>query len=273
MKTIKRFNNRFDACRYLREHELKHYVYMLMDGSVPIYVGISKNWKRIHAHFSENKQRVNILLRRKIRTMVKEGRSVEVVIVGHFHSLIETDHAERSLILLYGKKIDRTGQLCNLSDGGVGSRLPSSNTQKAAASKANKGKLKTPETIKKLSESIRASYASGRTPSFKGKRHTEETKKKLSELHSGENNPFFGVTGEDHFNYGKRRTEEQKQRISAGQDPEKMQWGDLRKEQLKEYWASQPILTCIHCGKQSSFKAAMIRYHFDSCKSKLILQN
>lgn len=273
MNKMRRFETRFEVGEYLRKHELKHHVYMLMHEDLPIYVGISNNWKRIYSHFSENKKRTNVLLRHKMRKVARAGGRVEIVIVSHFHSILEADHAERSLILLYGKKIDRTGILCNLSDGGTGKRQPCSQRQKEMARIRQTGRLTSDETRLRSSVAQKKAYAEGKRPSFLGRHHTEEAKKKLSEAHSGENNKYFGVTGSDHFNYGKRRTDEQKERIAAGQDPEKMKWDEDRKGTLRQYWENQPLLTCPHCGKQSSFKAAMIRYHFDSCKHKLILQN
>ncbi|ASJ79172.1 putative endonuclease [Curvibacter phage P26059A] len=268
MNTMIKFNTRFEAGKYLRNHSLKHHIYMLMDGDTPIYVGVSNNWKRVYEHFNIHAKRVNVLLRRKMRKMLREGREVTICIVGHFHSRIELEHGERSLIMLYGKKIDRLGVLCNLSDGGEGTRLPRTQKQKDAVSAANKGRVKSAETRKRISEAQKLSYEQGRKPSFLGKKHTEESKRLLSESQKGEKSKYFNVTGEAHFNYGKRRTDEQKRNIAAGQDPEKLQWDAERKEQLREYWDSQPVLTCPHCGKQSSFKAAMVRHHFDSCKSK-----
>lgn len=268
-----KFNHRFDAGAYLRAHPLKHHIYMLMDGDIPIYVGVSNNWKRVYYHFNVHTKRTNVLLRRKIRKMQRENKIVTICIIRHFHSMLELEHGERSLIMLYGKKIERSGTLCNLSDGGEGARYKASNRQKEAVRLANTGKVKSEETRRRLSEAQKISYEQGRTPSFLGKKHTEETKKLMSEVQSGENNKYFGITGEDHFNYGKRRTEEQKEYMRSVLATKDRSYSEERKEQSREYWKSQPILTCPHCGKQSSFKAAMIRYHFDSCKLRLILQN
>lgn len=52
-------------------------------------------------------------------------------------------------------------------------------------------------------------------------KHTEETKARLSELFSGENNPMFGLLGENHPAYGYKHTPEAKQSMSESKKGEK----------------------------------------------------
>jgi hypothetical protein len=46
---------------------------------------------------------------------------------------------------------------------------------------------------------------SGENNHFFGKIHTPEILAKLSEINKGENNPMFGITGENNPNYGARQ--------------------------------------------------------------------
>ena len=41
-------------------------------------------------------------------------------------------------------------------------------------------------------------------------------------------------------------------------------------ESTKSMWASAPMLTCPHCGKESKNKGNMNRYHFDNCKINIL---
>lgn len=56
---------------------------------------------------------------------------------------------------------------------------------------------KRPEVRQKISRKQR-----GQENSFHGETHTEKALQKISDASSGENNPLFGVTGEDHPAYG-----------------------------------------------------------------------
>lgn len=261
------FKDRFEACAYLREIGNVYYTYLLKHNGVPFYVGISKNWKRIHGHFSDNKKRVNVLLRRKIRSVERLGDVVEISIINHYPTKDDMFHAEINLINFYGRKIEKSGPLCNLSEGGEGARYKSSEKQKEAARKANSGRIVSDETRRKLSVALKNTFTS-RDGTFKGKKHSDATKQKMSESHSGENHPQYGVRGKDHFNYGKKRPEWVITKIKEAVSKIDNSCTDKRKQQLKDYWNSQPLLTCPHCGKQSSFKPAMLRYHFDRCKHK-----
>ncbi len=68
------------------------------------------------------------------------------------------------------------------------------------------GRKQTEKTKKKVSESLKARYASGLKNGFLGKKHSKKSKKKMSESHKlfGEDNPF----------YGKKHTEESKKKMS-----------------------------------------------------------
>ena len=162
------FKDRFELAAYLRDYYnsedsslYPYYVYMLYDNDVPFYVGISKNWKRIHSHekdlYNKNhaSRKPNFIKDRKIKKMHDEGRPITYKLIGWFRSHEEVYHAEKSLILLYGRKVNNTGVLTNMSEGGGGrAGLDNSEKQKEAARIANKGP-KSSETIRRLSESLK----------------------------------------------------------------------------------------------------------------------
>lgn len=257
------FKDRFEAAAYLRSVPNIKYVYMLMHNNLPFYVGISTNWKRIHGHFSDNKTRTNNLLRRKIRRIEADKGTVQVKLVNHYATYTDMYSAEKNLIAFYGKKIDRTGILTNYSDGGEGrSGLTTSLKQKEAVRKANTGKIKSEETLLKLSVAMKNTMQK-RGGTFKGKKHTDETKALMSKNNSGTGHPQYGKPS---ALLGRERTEETVLRIKEGLAKVDMTCTDKRKEQLRTYWSMQPLLTCPHCGKESTFKPSMVKHHFDNCK-------
>lgn len=262
------FDSRFDAVKYLREIGNKdYYCYILSSNGQPFYVGIAKSNKRLLQHEKDAQpyaRSTNPLKVRKIRSELRKGNKIQYTIVRFFKSVFEVNHAERSLILFYGKKIDRTGILTNLTDGGEGKPgLAATANQKEAARKANTGKFRSEETRKKLSEANK-----GKPGTFKGKKHTEETKRKMSENHSGIGHPQYGMRGEMSHNFGRKHSEETRLKIKESLATVDMSYSEERKKNLAEYWKNQPIIECPHCGKTSSFKAAMVRYHFENCKHK-----
>jgi len=119
-----------------------------------------------------------------------------------------------------------------------------------------------------------------------GCKHTEEWKQMMSERNSGENNPMFGVTGEDHPLYNIPRTEEDKQKIRDGwtkSDYEKTEehiqkWRDSRegwshdeetKAQISKTLTGmkRPTDTCPKCGATGS-ASHLKRFHYDNCGKK-----
>ena len=259
------FKDRFEAAAYLRSIPRVKYLYMLMHNDQPFYVGISTNWKRIHGHFAEHGTKRNPLLRRKIRSIDRKNETVAIKIVNHYATDQDMYNAEINLIRFYGKKIDKTGILTNLADGGAGKvGTGMRNRQKELLRKINTGRPKSKETLEKLSIAMKKTMAI-RGGTFKGRKHSAETRAKMSANNSGEGHPQFGKPS---ALKGRKRSEETIKRMKEGIAKSDNACTEHRKQQLKDYWNSQPILTCPHCGKQSSFKASMVRYHFDKCKHK-----
>lgn len=265
------FENRYKAVAYLKSKttsDKTNFCYMLMDGNAPFYVGICKQPRRLYEHESDqrcgNKHKLN-----KIAKIKASGRSVRYCIVGEFHSWIEACHAERSLILLY-KKAMHGGILTNILDGGEGAPgRPASEKQRKAASEANKGKPKTKETLDKLSNSLKE-YYKDHDSTFKGKKHTDEAKALISKQMSGENHPQYGKGGPDHWARSRVFSQEVLDKIRETKSKMDLSCTEERKEGLRDYWSKAPLMICPHCGKESRFKAAMIRHHFDKCKAATV---
>ena len=121
----------------------------------------------------------------------------------------------------------------------------------------------------------------------------EEHKRKISEAHKGMKKPWArGGVG----NKNKPKTEEHRKNISNGKKgkPNPKLIGNTNaaslkgkpkseahiaavkavlnttevKEKISKSWASKPIVTCPHCGKQGKEGHNMNRYHFNNCRAK-----
>lgn len=262
-----------EAYKLIKESDKPYYCYSMDRGiKSPFYVGVGKG-RRIREHSYEltafdkgtqphpekcNTHKLNIM--RKLRD---SGEEIDYQIMSFHDTWEQACEAEIELIAFIGRKANG-GPLANLTDGGEGCvGRPTSEKQKQAARVAN-SKPKSRESIQKMIDTKNAT--DGWAKSFLGKTHTEEWRKNMSERMSGENSHFFGKTGELCHNFGKRRTEEQKAKMREILAEKDLTCTEERKQQLKDYWNSQPILKCEYCGKESSFKPAMVRHHFDKCK-------
>jgi hypothetical protein len=106
---------------------------------------------------------------------------------------------EKKLIARYGRLVDNTGCLCNLSEGGEGaSGVIHSKATKEKWSKAKKGK--TWEEIFGAEKAARIREQR----KLRTRKHSDETKKKISESKKGSKNPM----------YGKKLSDEQRKKLS-----------------------------------------------------------
>jgi len=120
------------------------------------------------------------------------------------------------------------------------------------------GRKHTDEAKQKISEKAQSRIAAGWINPLAGKpltftngmlnrKHTAEAKTKMREKQQArleQNNYWQGVKGEDHPAYGYKHSEEF---IASQKIP-------------------KPKVTCPHCGK-SGGKPAMLRFHFERCRS------
>lgn len=121
---------------------------------------------------------------------------------------------------------------------------------------------------------------------------SEEYKKRMSVLNSGENNPMYGVRGEDHQSWGKKHSDQTKEIISEKnikrfEDPEERK---KISDKLKEYFQhndnpfkgkkhskeaidkmkvalNKNKIKCEYCGNEYA-KHLYKRWHGQNCKHK-----
>ncbi len=75
------------------------------------------------------------------------------------------------------------------------------------------GKHQSPETRAKISK---ANMGNPPTIGFTGKKHSPENIEKFREMNKGENNPMYGITGEDHHRFGVKLSSETIEKIREG---------------------------------------------------------
>ena len=181
---------------------MKYYVYELWDiiKNQPFYVGKGCG-KRTSTHTSKShlaRQDGNQFKKNVIRKMLSENNKPVAKYVFRSDDEIAAYNEETRLILQYGRRDLGTGILTNLTDGGVGSLSPSTESRYKMGS-AKRGKKESEETRNKKSASLM------------GHTFTEDALKKMSiakigkipacvetrRSYSGEGNPQFGKVWSD----------------------------------------------------------------------------
>jgi len=107
----------------------------------------------------------------------------------------------------------------NSTFGGEGARhIPETKAKLSAAKKGKPGHKRTPE------QSLAAGARQAGEKAWNwGRRASEETRQKMSAIHSGPNNPMFGLFGENHPAFGIKHSEESKkvrsEKLSGEKNP------------------------------------------------------
>jgi hypothetical protein len=165
----------------------KFYVYKLSTNSIPFYIGKGKN----NRDLSKKRNRLWTNIANKHGFIVKKLKE----------NLTEQEawDLEISLIAQYGKLIDDTGCLANITNGGEGASGTIHTTEtKDKWSSAKKGK-----TWEEIYGVEQAAAMREKRKNIK-RTHTSETRRKMSESKQGEKNPM----------YGKKITDEHSKKLS-----------------------------------------------------------
>ncbi len=168
----------------------RFYVYILYysDGVTPMYVGkgcddrwlVHEKICTLPAYIKHNRR-----LYKNIESIISTGSAVPKSLFIQGLDDKGAQYFERLTIKKIGRKALGTGPLLNLTDGGDGmsGHIHSIETR-LKMSKSRKGKVKSPETLQKLSNALKGRKVGGH-PGKGVFHHSEESKRKMSESHKG----------------------------------------------------------------------------------------
>lgn len=168
-----------------------------IDGSF-FYIGKGKKQRLSSTLSAKNNNPLKKNKINQIRKTTGYNPKVKILCIGSEEYCFDI---EKKLIRLFGKKIDGTGKLCNVSDGGEGTTgtiLTSERKEQISKFFKENNPMNNP----KSREKVRLSKLGANNPMY-GKDFTKEHRNKIGIAH----------TGNKHWCFGKHRSEETKQKL------------------------------------------------------------
>ena len=124
------------------------------------YVGKGSG-DRVQTHFNAAKRGASGHFYNRVRKLLSAGLEPEVEFIWECDDEAEALQKEVEFIALYGRRLDGTGTLCNVTTGGEGCALDGAAlvARNAAISKGLKGRVVAEESRAKISETKKSRYA------------------------------------------------------------------------------------------------------------------
>lgn len=195
------------------------YIHYTTDWKKPFYVGEGRSY-RATASTGRNKFWHNIVK--------SNDFSFNVKIINFYDTQEEAFVAEKALIGFFGLRINNSGMLCNIVEGGFGC------LGRKGERHPMYGKKHTEESIQKMSEALKGKMVGEKNPMYGkygeqnpmwGRTHSEHTKNKQSIIkkgkYDGDKNPFASKRHSKEtkqklrdLNIGKKLSDSSKQKLS-----------------------------------------------------------
>jgi len=240
--------------------ETKFYVYIYLnplDNNQPFYIGKGCG-NRHKIHLTHCREKYTNLDKYNLIQTIRQETNKNPPIIMYATDLFEDEafYLEEELIAFYGRKLNSTGILYNLTEGGrdcfpLQKGNPKTNFQKQKISKANKGKI---SVVDKNGFGLKVSkddprWLSGELVGVKkGIKESKETRKKKSIAKQGIIPPKQFKSGDIPWNKGISHSLETLEKIKHSNDS-------------RIYKKS----TCIKCGLKA-LKSNITRWHNNNCK-------
>ena len=220
----------------------------------PFYVGKGINGRALtHLKIAHHNQHLNNKIKKIQRIM---GYDPYIIIYNKEMNDIDAYSLEEQMISVIGRVNIKTGPLCNLTPGGMGTG--------SGENSIHYGKKLSDEARKKLSLA-HTGIQSGKIHPLYGKPRSDETKKKISLANKGK------FSGEDSPMYGKSLPDEIKQKISKTLTGRKQSEETIQKRSESLSGVKHPMYGKHHTdeSKQKNRDAHVGKKHTQESKEKM----